>query len=80
MWIVVEFGRIWLNVGVYLSSVLLRRSCCNWAGPVILINSLSPKLKTSLIGIDLLRALNAYVNIINKRYNNILCLIPKYAP
>jgi len=31
-----------------------------------LIKSLSPKLKTSLIGVDLLRALNAYINVINK--------------
>jgi len=31
-----------------------------------LIKSLSPKLKTSLIGIDLLGALNAYINVINK--------------
>ena len=44
-----------------------------------LIKSLSPKLKTSLIGIDLLGALNTYVNIINKRYNNILRLILKPA-
>jgi hypothetical protein len=42
-----------------------------------LIKSLSPKLKTSLIGIDLLKTLNSYINIINKRYNNILRLIPK---
>jgi len=42
-----------------------------------LIKSLSPKLKTSLIGIDLLGAFNAYINIINKRYNNILRLILK---
>jgi len=42
-----------------------------------LIKSLSPKLKTSLIGVDLLGALNAYVNIINKWYNNILRLILK---
>ena len=45
-----------------------------------LTKSLSPKLKTSLIGVDLLGALNAYINVINKRYNNILRLIPKYAP
>jgi len=45
-----------------------------------LIKFLSPKLKTSLIGIDLLGALNAYVNIINKQYNNILCLILKSTP
>ncbi len=44
-----------------------------------LIKSLSPKLKTSLIGVDLLGALNAYANIINKRYNNILYLIIKPA-
>jgi len=30
------------------------------------IKSLSPKLKTSLIGVDLLRAFNIYVNTINK--------------
>jgi len=42
-----------------------------------LIKSLSLKLKTSLIGIDLLGALNACVNIINKQYNNILRLTPK---
>jgi len=41
------------------------------------IKSLSFKLKTSLIGVDLLKALNIYTNVINKRYNNILCLIPK---
>ena len=45
-----------------------------------LIKSLSPKLKTSLIGVDLLGALNTYINIINKRYNNILRLILKSAP
>ena len=45
-----------------------------------LIKSLSPKLKTSLIGVDLLGALNTCVNVINKRYNDILCLIPKPAP
>jgi hypothetical protein len=45
-----------------------------------LIKSLSPKLKTSLIGVDLLGALNAYVNIINKQYNNILRLILKPIP
>jgi len=45
-----------------------------------LIKSLSPKLKTSLIGVDLLGALNACVNIINKWYNNILYLILKSAP
>ena len=45
-----------------------------------LIKSLSPKLKTSLIGIDLLGALNAYINVINKWYNNILRLIPKSTP
>ena len=44
-----------------------------------LIKSLSPKLKTSLIGIDLLKALNTYINIINKQYNNILYLILKPA-
>ena len=38
-----------------------------------LIKSLSPKLKTSLIGIDLLKVLNTYINVINKRYNDILC-------
>ena len=42
-----------------------------------LIKSLSPKLKTSLIGVDLLGALNAYANVINKWYNNILRLTPK---
>jgi len=31
-----------------------------------LIKSLNPKLKTPLIDIDLLKALNIYVNIINK--------------
>jgi len=31
-----------------------------------LITSLSPKLKTTLIGIDLLGSLNAYINVINK--------------
>jgi hypothetical protein len=31
-----------------------------------LIKSLSPKLKTSLIGVDLYGALNAYINVINK--------------
>ena len=31
-----------------------------------LIKSLSPELKTSLIGIDLLGALSAYINVINK--------------
>jgi hypothetical protein len=31
-----------------------------------LIKSLSPELKTSLIGIDLLKALNTYINVINK--------------
>jgi hypothetical protein len=50
----------------------------------VLINSLikllSPKLKTSLIGVDLLGALNTCANIINKRYNNILRLILKHAP
>ena len=45
-----------------------------------LIKFLSPKLKTSLIGIDLLGALNACVNVINKQYNNILRLILKPAP
>ena len=49
----------------------------------VLINSLikflSPNLKTSLIGVDLLKALNAYVNVVNKRYNNILRLILKPA-
>ena len=30
-----EFNRIWLSVRVYLLSVLLRRSCYNWASPVI---------------------------------------------
>ena len=43
------------------------------------IKSLSPKLKTSLIGIDLLGAFNTYINIINKQYNNILYLILKPA-
>ena len=42
-----------------------------------LIKSLSFELKTSLIGVDLLGAFNAYINIINKRYNNILYLTPK---
>ena len=42
-----------------------------------LIKSLSPKLKTFLIGVDLPGALNAYINVINKRYNNILRLMPK---
>jgi hypothetical protein len=45
-----------------------------------LIKSLSPKLKISLIGIDLLGALNTYINIINKWYNNILYLILKPTP
>jgi hypothetical protein len=45
-----------------------------------LIKSLSPELKTSLINIDLLGALNAYTNVINKQYNNILHLTPKSAP
>ena len=31
-----------------------------------LVKSLSPKLKTSLIGVDLLGALNACVNVVNK--------------
>ena len=44
-----------------------------------LIKSLSPKLKTSLIGVDLPGALNAYANVINKRYNNILRLTSKAA-
>ena len=44
-----------------------------------LIKSLSPELKTSLIGVDLLGALNAYINIINKQYNNILYLTLKPA-
>jgi len=44
-----------------------------------LIKSLSPKLKTFLIGVDLPGALNTYVNVINKRYNDILRLIPKPA-
>ena len=44
-----------------------------------LIESLSPELKTSLIGIDLLGALNTYMNIINKQYNNILYLTLKPA-
>ena len=39
--------------------------------------SLSPKLKNFLISIDLLGALNAYTNVINKQYNNILYLTPK---
>jgi len=42
-----------------------------------LIKSLSPELKTSLIGIDLPGALNACVNVINKWYNDILRLILK---
>ena len=49
----------------------------------ILINSLieflSSKLKTSLIDIDLLGALNACTNVINKQYNNILYLTLKPA-
>jgi len=45
-----------------------------------LIKFLSPKLKTSLIGIDLPGALNACTNVINKRYNNILRLTLKSAP
>jgi len=45
-----------------------------------LIKSLSPKLKTSLIGIDLPGALNAYINVINKQYNDILRLTPKSTP
>jgi len=45
-----------------------------------LIKSLNPKLKTSLIGVDLLGALDAYINIINKQYNNILRLILKSTP
>jgi hypothetical protein len=42
-----------------------------------LIESLSPELKTSLIGVDLPGALDACANIINKRYNDILRLTPK---
>ena len=42
-----------------------------------LVESLSPKLKTSLIGIDLLGALDACANVINKWYNDILRLTPK---
>ena len=34
----------------------------------------------SLIDIDLLGALNAYTNVINKRYNNILYLILRPTP
>ena len=40
-----------------------------WNGSILinsLIKSLSPKLKTSLISIDLLEALDAYINIIHK--------------
>ena len=42
-----------------------------------LIESLSPELKTSLIGVDLPGALDACANVINKRYNDILRLTPK---
>ena len=45
-----------------------------------LIKSLSPELKTSLIGVDLPGALDACANVINKRYNDILRLTPKSAP
>jgi hypothetical protein len=45
-----------------------------------LIESLSPELKTSLIGVDLPGALDACANVINKRYNDILRLTPKSAP
>jgi len=45
-----------------------------------LIKSLSPELKTSLIGIDLPGTLNAYINVINKQYNNILYLTLKSTP
>ena len=45
-----------------------------------LIESLSPELKTSLIGVDLPGALDACANIINKRYNDILRLTSKPAP
>ena len=45
-----------------------------------LVESLSSELKTSLIGVDLPGALNACVNVVNKRYNNILRLIPKPTP
>ena len=41
------------------------------------IKSLNPKLKISLIGIDLLGAFNAYINVINKWNNNILYLTLK---
>ena len=54
-----------------------------WNNPALvnsLIKSLSSKLKTSLIGVDLLGALNACVNVINKWYNNILYLILKSTP
>jgi hypothetical protein len=44
-----------------------------------LIESLSPELKTSLIGVDLPGALDACANVINKRYNDILRLTPKPA-
>jgi hypothetical protein len=45
-----------------------------------LVESLSPELKTSLIGVDLPEALDACANVINKRYNDILRLTPKPAP
>jgi len=45
-----------------------------------LVESLSPELKTSLIGVDLPGALDACANVINKRYNDILRLTPKPAP
>ena len=54
----------------------------NWNNSILvnsLIKLLSPELKTSLINIDLLKVLNAYINIINKQYNNILYLTPKPA-
>jgi len=45
-----------------------------------LVKSLSPKLKISLIGVNLLGALDAYTNVINKSYNNILRLTLKPGP
>jgi len=41
----------------------------NWNDFILinsLIKSLTPKLKTSLISVDLLGVFNAYVNVINK--------------
>jgi hypothetical protein len=68
---------------VYFSKFNYYAKEIGWNDSVLvnsLIKSLSPKLKTSLIGVDLLGALNAYINVINKRYNNILRLILKPAP